>query len=182
MRRTQETAAAWSMDARSSEQIIELLAEAEPGVSFAAQDVLVQRGASVIDALLGGLRHPNRKTRATCALLLDHVADNRCVAPLRKAMFTDSDEAVRRCAMHSLICDGCKECPLDVDVVGALLEAAQTDRALSVRRRAVFYLSMQPPDSRVVSGLQELLTRDIDPVLRCRAERTLLVHSVGITA
>ena len=166
------------LDALAPEDLVALLAEHQlfpetPPVSWAASEALAARGKAAIGALLAGLAHADAKVRAACALLLDHVADDRCIGPLLQAMRHDPHEAVRRCAMHVLVCDGCKECPLNTDVVGALIEAALTDRSRAVRRRAVFYLSQQRPDARTGPALAALLLGETDPILRQRAQRAL---------
>jgi HEAT repeat protein len=161
------------MDALSSHQVVALLQETEGKIEWAATSTLVARGKAAIDALLEGMKHSNSKVRATSALLLDHVADDRCIEPLLHALRQDPHEAVRRCAMHSLVCDGCKECPLHVDVVGALLESLQNDRSMSVKRRAVFYLSQQAPDIRTRQAFDALLLSATDPILRRRAQAAL---------
>ena len=53
--------------------------------------------------------------------LLDHLADERCVEPLRQAL-NDPSPHVRRNAVHSLGCQRCKLAPLPMDVVGLLIE------------------------------------------------------------
>jgi len=156
---------------QTDQELVALLAER--GGTWKISNALAARGKAAIAALLGGLTHPDARVRATCALLLDHVADNRCVEPLIQAMRQDPHEAVRRCAMHALVCDGCKECPLDTDVVGALIEAARTDRSRAVRRRAVFYLSQQRPDVRMRPALEALLAGEADLIIRKRAQRAL---------
>ena len=161
------------MEAMPSHQLVTLLQETEGKIEWAANATLVARGKEAIDALLEGMKHPNSKVRATSALLLDHVADDRCIEPLLHALRHDPQEAVRRCAMHSLVCDGCKECPLHVDVVGALLESLQNDRSLSVKRRAVFYLSQQAPDIRTRQAFDGLLCNATDPILLHRAKAAL---------
>jgi len=161
------------MEAMPSHQLVTLLHETEGRIEWAANSTLVARGKAAIDALLEGMKHPDRKVRATSALLLDHVADDRCIEPLLHALRHDPHEAVRRCAMHSLVCDGCKECPLQVDVVGALLESLQNDRSLAVKRRAVFYLSQQPSDIRTRQAFDALLHSATDPVLLHRAKAAL---------
>ena len=159
------------MDALTPEGLVARLAERHS--DWEVSEALAARGKAAMGALLAGLAHPDAKVRAACALLLDHVADNSCIGPLRQAMRHDPHEAVRRCAMHALVCDGCKECPLDTDVVGALIESAQSDRSRAVRRRAVFYLSQQRPDARTGPALEALLAGEADPILRSRAERAL---------
>ena len=157
----------------TSAALVEILGNVDPDVTSVAADELVRRGKSALDALIAGLSHHSGKVRATSALLMDHLADNRCIKPLYHAMRHDPLEAVRRCAMHSLVCDGCKDCPLDTDVVGALIEAALTDRSLAVKRRAVFYLGQQRPDARAVTILETLLTQESDPTLLRRARHAL---------
>lgn len=159
------------MGALNSEELVALLAERHS--DWEVSEALAARGKAAMGALLAGLAHLDAKVRATCALLLDHVADDRCIGPLRQAMRHDPHEAVRRCAMHALVCDGCKECPLDTDVVGALIESAQADRSLAVRRRAIFYLSQQRPDARTGPSLEAVLAGETDPILRHRAQRAL---------
>ena len=157
---------------RETEQ--ELVARlAERDRAWETFNALAARGRAAIGALLGGLGHSDAKVRAACALLLDHVADDRCIEPLLQAMRHDTNGAVRRCAMHALVCDGCKECPLNTDVVGALIESAQEDRSRAVRRRAVFYLSQQRPDARTGPALAALLVGEADPIVRNRAGRAL---------
>jgi HEAT repeat protein len=174
--RVQRVAGERGMEQRAGEELIGYLAVTEELAAWAATDILLERGAASVPALLAGLSHPEDKIRATCALLLDHVADDRCVEPLLRAIRHDPLEAVRRCALHSLVCDGCKSCPLTVDIVGALIEVAQTDRSLAVRRRAVFYLSMQRADPRIIPFLQDLMARATDPVLLRRAANALHHH------
>ncbi len=160
-------AASASSDERQT--LVALLTGTARPLEWAEIDTFVQRQDSeAIPALLAGLAHPNGKIRAACALLLDHVAADRCVEPLLRA--------VRRCALHSLICDGCKECPLNTDVISALLEVAMTHRSVAVRRRAVFYLSMQRPDARVTPFLHNLLATEQDAILRRRAQNALKQH------
>jgi len=172
------------MDALAPEELVALLAERHfspeaPPVAWAASEALAARGKAVMGALIAGLAHTDAKVRAACALLLDHVADDRCIGPLLQAMRRDPNEAVRRCAMHALVCDGCKECPLNTDVVGALIESARTDRSRAVRRRAVFYLSQQRPDARTGPALEALLAAETDPILCKRAGRALAGLAAG---
>ncbi len=176
---TQVRAAADSagMDAMDGAALVERLSQTEGLIEWAATDTLLQRGSESVPALLTGLSHASGKIRATCALLLDHVADDRCISGLLQAIRHDPHESVRRCALHSLICDGCKECPLTTDVVSALIEVAGNDRSVAVRRRAVFYLSQQRPDARVAPFLESLLAREKDPVLLRRAENALKQHT-----
>jgi HEAT repeat protein len=171
-----------NMDVLTSSQLVQLLHEAVGIVEQAATTTLIGRGSEAIDALLEGMKHPSAKVRAACALLLDHVADDRCIQPLLDLIRHDPQEAVRRCALHSLVCDGCKECPLHTDVVGALIETALSDRSVAVKRRAVFYLGQQAPDNRAISMLEALLCSETDPVLLQRARRALAQQQNNITS
>lgn len=170
------------MDAMDGALLVERLAETEGLTEWAAMDTLLRRGSKSVPALLAGLSHRSGKIRATCALLLDHVADDRCISPLLEAIRHDPRESVRRCALHSLICDGCKECPLTTDVVSTLLEVAGNDRSVAVRRHAVFYLSQQRPDARVAPFLENLRATEKDPVLLRRVEDTLKQHTKTLVA
>jgi HEAT repeat protein len=98
------------------------------------------------------------------------------VEPLLRSVRHDPLEAVRRCALHALVCDGCKGCPLSADTAGILVEVAAGDRSLAVRRRAVFYLSQQRPDPRIAPLLESLIARETDPVLLRRAQAALKQH------
>ncbi len=167
------------MEAMAGGELIGFLAGAGGLAEWAATETLLGRGSDSVPALLEGLSHSDGKIRAACALLLDHVADDRCIAPLLHAIRHDPLEAVRRCSLHSLVCDGCKACPLSTDVVNALIETARNDRSLAVRRRAVFYLSQQRPDPRVAPFLESLLAREMDMVLRRRAADALRQHRQG---
>ena len=167
-------------EAQTEQELVTRLTEqelvtrlAERGEAWEIFNALAARGKPAMGALLDGLEHPDARVRAACALLLDHIADDRCIGPLLRAMQHDPREAVRRCAMHALVCDGCKECPLNTDVVGALIESARTDRSRAVRRRAVFYLSQQRFDARTGPALEALLVGESDVIVRKRAQRAL---------
>ncbi len=161
------------MDGADPSQLVELLGKTEGMIHWAATSKLIERGKAATDALLEGLKRPNAKIRATCALLLDHVADNRCIEPLLHAIRHDPKEAVRRCALHALVCDGCKECPLATDVVGVLIETVLNDGSKAVKRRAVFYLGQQRSDERAITILKRLLEIESDPVLIRRSKLAL---------
>jgi HEAT repeat protein len=166
------------LDTQTPAQLVALLTKSPfshemPPLSRLAYLQLEKQGKEALSALLDGLKHADGKVRPACALLLDHVADDRCIEPLKQAMRHDPQEAVRRCAMHALVCDGCKECPLNTDVVGALIEAALKDRSVAVRRRAVFYLSQQPPEGRAELTLETLIAQERDGILLQRAHRAL---------
>jgi HEAT repeat protein len=157
------------------EQVRQLASKDSRMVSEATR-ALIQSGREVVPALLRGLTHTDGKIRASCALLLDHFADDRCIEPLLSRIYEDPLESVRRCALHSLVCDGCKECPLSVDVVSVLQHVIETDRSLAVKRRAVFYLSQQPANPQIAHFLAALLHTTHDPEMQRRARYALAFH------
>jgi HEAT repeat protein len=164
------------MDTLDPCQLVELLGDDDFQVAGAASDALFTRGKAALDALIDGLKHVNGRVRASCALLMDHLGDDRCAEPLCHALRHDPLEAVRRCALHSLACQNCKECPLQADVIGPILEAALTDRSKQVRRRALQYLVGQRPDARVLAAVETIRQKETDPVLLLRARRALEWH------
>jgi HEAT repeat protein len=160
-------------------QLIERLGSAEFAQAQAAAAALQARGQrseasarEVLEALVTGLAHPNWRVRKECAALMDHLGDDRCVEPLRRAL-TDPRVAVRRLALHSLGCQPCKTAPLHADIVGLLIERAQEDPSRRVRQVATHLLGLQPPDPRTVPALQAILAQDADPKVRSRAEHAL---------
>lgn len=174
--RTKEVRRELSMNTFTPAELVDRLRDRDGLVAGAATRTLLERGPAVLPALAHGLLyHEDAGTRAACALLLDHLGDATCVAPLVRAIENDPVEAVRRCALHALVCDGCKTCPLAADVIAPLVRCALSDRSLAVRRRAVFYLGRSPAagDVRAVAALQNILAHDHDPILRVRACRAL---------
>ena len=121
---------------------------------------------------LQGMADPDPKVRAYATGLLDHLATEACVAPLTKAL-SDTSAHVRRLAVHSLGCQDCKVMPLDVDIVGLLVDRALNDTSIRVRRVTVHQLGLQPHDSRAVAALESILQHDTDEKLRSRAEFAL---------
>jgi HEAT repeat protein len=152
---------------------VERLGAREWCVRARAADVLRQRGEQALPLLIDGLSHRNWRIRKACADLMDHLADDRCVAPLVR-LLQDPIEGVRRLAVHALACQGCKSCPLAVDVVARLVECALTDRSPRVRRVAVHQLGCQPPDTRAAAALRQILAEETDPKLRSRARWALV--------
>lgn len=174
--RQAQAAESRQMQMRPTVQLVEWLGEDDFSTASASYNVLLERGQETLDALVTGLKHANGRVRASCALLMDHLGDDRCAEPLRLALQNDPLEAVRRCALHALACQNCKACPLQADIIAPLLLAALTDRSKQVRRRAVQYLVGQRPDGRVVIAMQALLERETDSVLLLRARRALDWH------
>ena len=140
---------------------------------LAASHLLLERGkAAGMNAVLAGLDHPKWKVRRTCADFLDHWGDQRCIEPLTR-LLRDPKENVRRLALHSLMCQECKACPLEGDFVEPLIERALTDRSLRVRRIATGALGNLVADTRARMALHQIVTQEQDPVLRLRARSAL---------
>lgn len=141
-------------------------------VQEAVGHAIEARREESIPFLIQGLSHPKWRVRRSCALLLDHLADSRCVLPLLAAL-ADPVENVRRNALHTLMCQRCKPEPLPGDIVGALIRAATTDRSVRARRIAVQALGEQAFDPRAVETLRRLQAADGDAAIRERAGRAL---------
>jgi HEAT repeat protein len=150
------------------QHLIERLGSRDFGRSQAAAQALFQKGASALDALIAGLSHPDWRVRKECAGLMDHLADEHCIEPLRRAL-RDPIAGVRRLAIHALGCQPCKPAPLQEDIVGLLIERALSDANIRVRRVAVHMVGLQPYDVRAVEALQTILDQETDPKLLSRA-------------
>jgi HEAT repeat protein len=137
-----------------------------------AAATLLSLGSDAVPTLVAGASHPDRRVRAECVALMDHLADDRCSDTLRAAL-TDPSPRVRRHAVHSLGCQRCKAAPLGLDVVGLLAERAVGDPSPRVRRVAVHQLGLQPHDPRAVEALAEVLARAGDAGLLSRARHAL---------
>lgn len=163
------------MENEDPRQLVERLGSREFAVSEAATAALFERGAAVLDALVEGLSHTNWRVRKGCAGLMDHLGDERCVEPLRRAL-QDPIVGVRRLAIHALGCRPCKTDPLRADIVGLLIERALSDPSIRVRRVAVHMLGLQPRESRAMDALQAIVEGESDPRLLSRARYALEAH------
>jgi HEAT repeat protein len=161
-----------NVEALDPQQLVERLGDADWNVRQAASSALFARGKAALEALIKGLSHTDWQVRAACAGLMDHLADDRCVDPLRRALL-DPSPHVRRHAVHSLGCQECKSAPLQVDIAGLLIERALTDASIRVRRVAVHQLGLQTYDPRAVKALQTLLHQEMDAKLLSRARFAL---------
>ena len=170
-------AQAYEMDRLCAKQLVILLGDEDFPTTSAAYETLLAQGKPALDALIDGMNHSSGKVRASCALLMDHLGDDRCIEPLSRILKTDPLEAVRRCALHSLACQNCKVSPLQADIIPLILDAALSDRSKQVRRRAVQYLVGQNPDQRVVEAMHILISQSDDSSLVERAERARAWHA-----
>jgi HEAT repeat protein len=143
---------------------------------LALRTALLAEGAyaALVDTLIGGLSHKDSRVRYNCAGALDHLADERCVEPLR-ALANDPVPRVRRMALHALSCEACKLVSLqtDDDLVTLMIDRAMTDPSIQVRRHATAGLGSCCHDARVVQALESLLERDTDPAIRRNARQAL---------
>lgn len=133
------------------------------------------RRASLLDAVLDGIDHDDPQVRKWCVALLDHHGTERCVDPLVGAL-EDQRAAVRRHAVHSVGCQSCKDDPLDIDVVGLLVDRVEADPSVRVRRAAAHMLGNQPPDERAAAFLADLVDSADDEKLRRNARWALEQH------
>jgi HEAT repeat protein len=138
----------------------------------AAAEALAALGEGAVETLLAGIAHDDEQVRAQCAALMDHLADERCIDPLARAL-TDPSPTVRRHAVHSLGCQRCKVAPLQTDTIGLLVERALHDTSPRVRQVAVHQLGLQERDPRAVDALRQILANDTDEKLLSRARFAL---------
>lgn len=163
----------------SAQDLVELFDCGNFFTELAASGLLLEQGkATGMEVVLKGLEHPRWKVRRTCADFLDHWGDQRCIAPLTR-LLRDPKENVRRLALHSLLCQQCKECPLEGDFSGPVVECALHDRSLRVRRIAVGALGGLPPDARIRETLQIITEKETDSVLVSRARHSLSLQQVS---
>ena len=147
---------------------------------LAASGLLLEQGkAEGMEAVLQGLEHHKWKVRRTCADFLDHWGDQRCIEPLTR-LLRDPKENVRRLALHSLLCQQCKECHLEGDFTAPVVDCALHDKSLRVRRIAVGALGALPADARIKEALHIIVEQNIDPVLVSRPSLTSSAASSSI--
>jgi hypothetical protein len=145
---------------------------------------LVQSGGYtlLVDALLQGLEHMSPRVRFDAAQAMDHFADARCAAPLRRCL-SDPIPRVRWAALHSLSCEACKLAPIAVgqELVELVIERALADESIRVRRVAAYTLGGNCYDQRAVVALRTLLARETDTAL-LRNARWALGHQERLAA
>ena len=166
-------------DERDAVPTRELQAQAEQlgdqdwRVGMEAATALALAGQAGLDAVLWGLSHPNARVRRGCAGFLDHHATDACIPQLRWAALHDPASKVRRVAVHSVTCQQCKPSPLIGDLVGLLVQVAQSDPNRRVREKAIGGLRSQPRDARAVAALEQILRTETDRRLWSQAHHAL---------
>ncbi len=152
----------------------ELVSEFANGPNrFAAYLALYSRGYEALPAIREGFKQANWQVRKWCALFADNFADAatlRAIVPL----IHDPKSDVRRCVVHSIACESCKDGPNPVDPIPLLLERIEQDESIRVRRQAVGMLAHhRKPDPRVLPVFKKVLAFEEDRKLRLHAEQGL---------
>jgi HEAT repeat protein len=139
----------------------------------AAYLALYQRGQQALPAVRKGFKQTNWQVRKWCTLFADNFADAEtlhAMAPLVQ----DPKSDVRRCAVHSISCESCKDGPNPIDAIPLLLQRIERDESIRVRRQAVGMLAHhRSPDPRVLPVFKQLLADEDDRKLRLHAEHGL---------
>lgn len=143
---------------------------------LAVRGLVVEQGSYplLVEDLLEGLNHASPKVRYDCAHALDHLADERCVEPLRR-LLDDPVPRVRRMALHVLSCDACKLHPLrtEDDLIARVIARALADPSINVRRHATVALGNFCADVRAGLALETLVAQESDAALLREARRAL---------
>ena len=122
--------------------------------------------------LLEGAKHPNPKVRFTCAHLADHPDDERCFEILY-SLCKDEIPKVRAEALHGIACEQCKSCPLPINGVALLVEAALYDPSVKVRLKVVNTFANHSPDERITQALVQVAQQDAHETIQQRAAEVL---------
>lgn len=133
----------------------------------------------IFEQLMSGVDHPNPRVRFECAHLADHLDDERCFAILVK-LCGDEVPRVRAEALHGLACENCKSCPLPVNSLGLLVEAALHDPSDKVRDKMAVTFASHSPEARIREALQHMAKYETNPQIRQKAVQALKHHSITI--
>lgn len=135
-------------------------------------------GDAALPAVREGLKHPDWHVRHWCAIFLDRGSDADTLRDLIP-LLTDPEPKVRLWAVHSISCQHCKGDGCPIDVVPLLIERAEQDPLVQVRKMAVIMLTDLPRDPRIPAVLEGALTREQDRRLRLHAQRGLKKYSAA---
>jgi len=139
-------------------------------------EALRDRGEAPLPiAILPALRHPNPRVRYECLGLLDHLADEDCVAALVAAA-SDPVPRVRRMAVHALGCQGCKTAALCAELNSVFLPIAEGDPVWRVRQEAILSVAQQPATNASRAVLARLADEDPHPEVRKQAGWALRIQ------
>lgn len=168
---------------RDSEGLVRCFTAIPLRTLLTLRTLLAEEGelGSVVEVLIDGLRHPSPVIRYESAQLMDHLADDRCIEPLRRLLH-DPVPRVRRIALHALSCEACKISPLatEDDFVALAIAQATADPSITVRRHAVGELSRRVADPRAAAMLRDLLASESDRVIVRYARGALRREGGGI--
>lgn len=135
-------------------------------------------GGAALPAVRAGLRHPDWHVRHWCAIFLDRGSDAETLHDLIP-LLDDPEPKVRLWAVHSMSCQHCKHDVCPIDVVPLLIERAERDPIVQVRKMAVTMLAEWPRDARIPPVLEGALAREQDRRLRLHARRGLGKYSAA---
>ena len=155
------------------QQRVELLGSRDWRVVATAQEALVAADGRGLGAVVAGLAHTEARVRRGCADFLDHYGTDAFVAALRHTALHDPVPGVRRAAVHALLCQRCKPCPLTSDLMDFLVQVALEDSSVRVRGEAVWGLGVQPRDPRATAALKQILRQEAHPDLLRSAHAAL---------
>jgi HEAT repeat protein len=155
------------------QQLVELLGSRDWRVVATVQEALAGVGEHGVGAVVAGLSHAEVRVRRGCADFLDHYGTDACVDALRHAALHDPVASVRRAAVHALLCQRCKPCPLTTDLTEFLIQVALEDSNARVRGEAVWGLGTHPRDQRAIAALKHILRQDSNPGLLRGAHQAL---------
>jgi HEAT repeat protein len=155
------------------QQLVELLGSRDWRRVAEVWEQLVGIGDRALGVVVAGLSHSDARIRRGCADFLDHYGTDACVDALRDTALHDAVPAVRRAAVHALLCQRCKACALTTDLTDFLIQVALEDGNPRVRGEAVWGLGNQPRDERTVTALKHILRRESHPGLLSGAHQAL---------
>jgi HEAT repeat protein len=144
---------------------------------------LQKRGAACLPDVRKGLSDSSWKVRRNALRVLDHVPNSGATAEMI-GLLQDENDQVRKWAAHALGCDRCKPgSNSDLDPVPHLIEAANLDPSIEVRRSAVVCLAWnRPPDPRIGSFLEDLADGAEDPKILLHARAARSRHALPASA
>ncbi len=119
-----------------------------------------------VELFLAGLGHRTARVRFGSAHALDQFGDERCREPLVRLM-EDPVPRVRWMAMHALSCHACGggAAGLDAEVEARIIQAANHDPSIKVRRHAAGALGLGR-GAQAAPVLRALLETETDAKLR----------------
>lgn len=126
----------------------------------AVLQALVEAGAAGVEVVLEGLSHPHPRVRRGAAGFLDHHATDACVPQLTELALHDPVAEVRRTALHTLVCEDCKQTPLQTDGLPLLVQAFRQDPNRRVRFTAALALRGYADQAQVQEAFRAAVRED----------------------